>query len=385
MRDNFSKKTKELLAKRVAFRCSFLGCGVNTIGPGHADDEDIVNLGEAAHINAASKMGPRFDKKMSPTDRRSIENGIWMCRQHARMIDSDMINYSASTLKQWKAITERETYESLMLIAPFYQIRPTTLITIGKDTLFEGFWISVNDDVWTFDVNRFLIGNEQSLTEINLTSLPQRQRYVVVESQGDGRSIVQNLKWERVSRNLRVSIRVSDKTPRSDPDNLADIAIDPIIINGDFALLRGENCAKQIIMLTLSTNFGDMWYSPSFGSYLSLYYWTFGNDLEILKRLFKLEITRLIAIPYLGDPNSPFYISSDDDRQPLDFINRVISVDILSDELRDDKISIQLNLEWGNGKLWEDEIDIYITPKNSLESDSELPEIVKFVLSQTID
>ena len=100
MRDEFTRKTKETLAKRVAWRCSFPGCERITIGPGHKNSVDIINMGEAAHINAASILGPRYDERMSTVQRSSIENGIWMCRQHAKMIDSDAINYSAETLKQ---------------------------------------------------------------------------------------------------------------------------------------------------------------------------------------------------------------------------------------------------------------------------------------------
>lgn len=54
MRDNFTLKTKETLAKRVAWRCSFPGCGRITVGAGHKDNNHVINLGEACHIYAAS-------------------------------------------------------------------------------------------------------------------------------------------------------------------------------------------------------------------------------------------------------------------------------------------------------------------------------------------
>ena len=53
MRDEFSVKTKEKLAKRVAYRCSNPQCRKPTIGP--KDESDgTISIGEAAHIRAAS-------------------------------------------------------------------------------------------------------------------------------------------------------------------------------------------------------------------------------------------------------------------------------------------------------------------------------------------
>jgi len=113
-----------------------------------------------------------------------------------------------------------------------------------------------------------------------------------------------------------------------------------------------------------------MWYSPSFGSYFSMYYWACKDDYEILKRLIKLEITRLISIPQkesvTSDGKPALDFLNDDKRPPLDFINRVIDVDILSKEIENDRILILLRLEWGDGKHWEDEINIYIKPEKEI-------------------
>jgi len=138
MRDEFTNKTKELLAKRVAWRCSFPGCGRITIGPGHKDSKDIINLGEAAHINAASSNGPRYDEAMTSQQRESIDNGIWLCRHHARMIDSDYFNYSAATLKQWKTLAEENTYQLLKVFEKEEIKIQTNLVAIGHKILFQG-------------------------------------------------------------------------------------------------------------------------------------------------------------------------------------------------------------------------------------------------------
>ena len=90
-RDNFSKETKEQLAKRVAGFCSNPQCRSSTSGP-HTDPAGSVNIGVAAHIIAAAPGGPRGDAGFSSSDRSDISNGIWLCQSCAKLIDNDVMN-----------------------------------------------------------------------------------------------------------------------------------------------------------------------------------------------------------------------------------------------------------------------------------------------------
>jgi len=100
-RDDFSKKDVEIIAKRAGYICSFPSCGVPTIGPA-TTSQDAVNLGEAAHIYGASPNGPRYSSSQTAGERRSPENGIWLCRQHAKLIDADEQNYPPEKIFQMK-------------------------------------------------------------------------------------------------------------------------------------------------------------------------------------------------------------------------------------------------------------------------------------------
>ncbi|WP_303917881.1 hypothetical protein [Draconibacterium sediminis] len=359
MRDDFSNKTKDTLAKRVAWRCSFPGCGRLTIGPGHKDSSDFVNLGEAAHINAASFNGPRFDETMTSEQRKSIDNGIWMCRHHARMIDSDYFNYSSATLRQWKKLAEEETYRLLKELERDDIKKPTTLIAIGQEIVFEGIWKAVNNGNWIFEVDKFVLGDENKLIDFNNSRRTELENYIVIETQGDGRIINGELNWELIEGKYQISLKVADKSPRTTPYGMKDLSAKLEFTDGDLKLVEGEECAKQTIMITLSTDFGDMWYSPDFGSFFSAYYWAFKDNPELLHRLIKLEITRLISIPHQDSFDK-------EKRPPLDFINRVIEIKIENLEIENHQIPIKLRLEWGDGKLWEDMIGIYIKPKEEI-------------------
>ncbi len=101
-RDNFSEPTKRLLAARVGHTCSFLDCGRLTIGPKKEAGEFQI-LGNACHITAASENGPRYDDSLTPGQRSHYDNGIWMCPNHARLIDNDDSNFTVEQLRQWKA------------------------------------------------------------------------------------------------------------------------------------------------------------------------------------------------------------------------------------------------------------------------------------------
>lgn len=82
-------------------------CRRTTIGP-KLSGEGTINLGEAAHIKAASPGGKRYDPNMTPEERASYENGIWMCRTHAALIDRDenilLWNYYINGNKRQKKV-----------------------------------------------------------------------------------------------------------------------------------------------------------------------------------------------------------------------------------------------------------------------------------------
>jgi hypothetical protein len=101
-RDDFPLSVKEQLAKRVGNVCSLPECRRPTSGP-HADPSKSVNIGVAAHITAAAPGGPRYDPGLTPIERRSAQNGFWVCQSHAKLVDSDESTYSLEQLRAWKA------------------------------------------------------------------------------------------------------------------------------------------------------------------------------------------------------------------------------------------------------------------------------------------
>lgn len=112
MRDEFSNQTKELIAKRVGFRCSNPRCHQPTSGP-QVDPAGSINIGVAAHITAAAPGGPRHNSSLTSEQRKSPNNGIWLCQKCGKLIDSDEVRYSVEKLVEWKSLAETAALQDL--------------------------------------------------------------------------------------------------------------------------------------------------------------------------------------------------------------------------------------------------------------------------------
>ncbi|MCJ2184060.1 hypothetical protein MTR62_15350 [Novosphingobium sp. 1949] len=101
------------IAKRAGWLCSFPSCRALTVGATEDGDGEI-NLGTAAHICAAAPGGPRYDEKMTPEQRSSAENGIWMCRDHGKAIDSDEKAFTVGLLREWKRQVQEDSWRRVL-------------------------------------------------------------------------------------------------------------------------------------------------------------------------------------------------------------------------------------------------------------------------------
>lgn len=111
-RHNFTAKTIDILAKRVGYLCSNPDCIKHTIGP-HQQPDKATSIGVAAHITAASPGGARYDDNISEIERKSIENGIWLCSNCSTLIDKDPEKYPKELLIKWKKIAEGTLFKSI--------------------------------------------------------------------------------------------------------------------------------------------------------------------------------------------------------------------------------------------------------------------------------
>jgi len=120
-RENFSPATKRTIALRSGCRCAHPECdGRTTVGPAKQPDKH-EDTGEASHIFAASKRGPRGQGNLKPAELASVTNGIWLCSKHAGQVDTnDGKDYPPPVLLGWKAAHEfRIAREHGAMLHPF--------------------------------------------------------------------------------------------------------------------------------------------------------------------------------------------------------------------------------------------------------------------------
>lgn len=112
---------------------------------------DVENTGKAAHIFSAVPNGPRGQGNLGPEDLRHASNGIWLCSDHADLIDKKSgQRYPATIVKSWKALHEfRIAYEHSGRSSAFGFVRELkihqspifehgTTVELGKTTFLIG-------------------------------------------------------------------------------------------------------------------------------------------------------------------------------------------------------------------------------------------------------
>lgn len=110
-RDDFPQRIKAELASKTGYHCSMPACCAPTSGPSDSRTSGASNVGIAAHITAASPGGPRYDAELSKEDRQSYGNGIWLCQNHAKLIDDDEARYAVDLLTAWRQAAEARARE----------------------------------------------------------------------------------------------------------------------------------------------------------------------------------------------------------------------------------------------------------------------------------
>ena len=132
-RDDFKSSIRLLLAKRAGWLCSYPTCRKPTVGATQ-DDDHVIDIGTPAHICAAAPGGPRYDAAQSPEVRSSVKNGIWMCRDHGKAIDSPDSEFTVAQLLEWKRQAESESRwrvlhnEPISALAPSISGQPDALL-----------------------------------------------------------------------------------------------------------------------------------------------------------------------------------------------------------------------------------------------------------------
>jgi hypothetical protein len=352
---DFSETTKRALAFRANHQCSI--CRIPTSGPSDVSPRKYVNLGEAAHIHGARPGSARYIEETTPEARSDIENGIWLCRTHAKYVDNDPVAYPAGALRKIKADHEEGIKREQVGRAKEAGLS-SDFIAVGPNTVFSGEVIGVSGQDWRVRVDHFLIGDLNTLGALSeaFDRTDPYDRFVLINAQGDGRELEAAPVWEKTDSQYVVSLRVKQGAPRMNAHQLpADLRLteDHDLPNdGGSPTISGLASLPQKIKTTLSLQRGELFRHPSFGSRIAEYADLF-RDTPLLPRLIRLEVIRMASIP-CPDPLNPPGIT------PLRSVLRVYRVEQLAARAKEPWVPFRFHLDVAGVGEWTCDISIHI-------------------------
>ena len=298
---------------------------------------------------------------MTFEQRTSIANAIWLCVLHGTLVDQDEITYPADTLRAWKKEHERRIAAELRGTSSRpAEARPMLdLIAIGPEIVAAGELVGTSGRSWQLQIEHFVSGDIQAIIRFGevFADLKAADRYVLVNSIGDGRVIAQPPTWRRVDRGYIIDLEVLEKFPRTRAQDLGmDLAIsadgDLLSRNGTFATVAGVEALPQKIRLCLWHQRGGSPFHADFGSRLGEYYRLF-LETPWLAQMIKLETVRLASIPY--EQSIPRQVYT-----PFNCVDRVVAVELLAEEHKDHWLPARVTMDVVGVGRWCDDIPLFV-------------------------
>ena len=344
----------------VAFRrCSFTGCSHITVGPSDEAPDAHANIGEAAHICAAAPGGRRYVLTMTPDERAHIDNAIWLCVHHSRLIDRDEATYTAEVLRRMKQGHESACAEELRRLSG----QPTgsfDLIALGPGIICTGDLLGVDGSEWSLQLRNFVKGDIHALIRFfeECPVLPKFDRYVLVNALGDGRVLSAPPSLLRSDVGYTVRCPVESSFPRTNAHRLgSQWAMSPetgdlYLDKGQIARVSGLPSLPQLLRQTLSLQRGESPLHTTFGARFSEYFDDF-CDSPWLDRLLKLELVRQASIPYSDELLHREYT-------PLQTVERVHSIEVIGTKSSKNWLPVRVDLDVNGVGRWQADFSILI-------------------------
>lgn len=358
-RDDFSRPVIRALAARAGWRCSFEGCAKLTIGPSEEGPDKITNIGVAAHICAASPNFRRYDPNATPEQRSDISNGIWLCSDHATLIDRDEVTYTESSLRNMKLLHEENCARAVRLGSSAAPV--TGLVALGPAIIVTATIAGIESDAWTFKLSHFLAGDAHEIATFigSFSNAQPYDKYVLCNELGDGRVVTRAPSLTKDADGYILRCPVAPIFPRIDVSKIGssfatneesnDLFLDA---KGNVARVSGSDYFPQRVQEVLSMQRGESPFHRRFGMRFFEYFRSYSGS-PWLDLLFRLDIIRQASIPYEDTVTGRHYT-------PLQCVTRVHTVELLSDKPVANRLSVRLILDVNGLGTWERKIRVYM-------------------------
>jgi hypothetical protein len=360
-RDDFFEVTKRFVAFRASHHCSFPGCAQSTVGPSDESPTAVTNIGVAAHICAASPGGKRYVVSMSREERCHIDNAIWLCSNHAALIDRDDVTYTIECLRAMKRTHEAACAENVRR-GERNSASTYDLIAIGPDIICTGELLGVEASEWSFRLNHFVVGTLGDLIGFieRFSGCPRNDRYLLVNALGDGRVVVEAPAFAKSETGLLVRCRVAPSAPRIKAQQIgrqwaiSSSTGDLLLENGQIAEVSGLAALPQNVRSCLSMQRGESPFHPDYGVRLAQFFDGFRDSPWL-----KLEVIRQSAIPYHDEVLSQQYT-------PLQCVERVRNLEVLG-EAENERLPIRVDFDVHGVGRWQNDLSICLPSAATLK------------------
>ena len=367
-RDDFSQKTKNALALRAGYQCSL--CHKSTVGPSDEASNAVTMIGIAAHI-AAAASGPgarRYDPVMTPEQRASIDNGIWLCANCSVLIDRDEVRFTPECLRTLKL-----KHETSRRLQGQRDANCDDIIAIGPNIIALGSVLRYGPGGCRFRISHFLEGNVRELwaLTVDFTKWPDEYRYALSNELGYGGLLSEPPSIERTEFGHEVTVHIQPATERRDVNAIKTLCPDTLgMLNGIDAML---SVFSGVLGLACGTWFADL----QSGSFISDYHDRYA-DSPWLSKLIMLEIIRLSCVPRKSR-------GANTKATPLAWVKRVNSVCIPSFALTQQYLSINVDAELEGLGNWSGTLPVFISTPDQLREDRERAKTNSVMISPTVD
>jgi hypothetical protein len=296
---------------------------------------------------------------MSPEERSHIDNAIWLCATHARLVDRDEVTFTIEGLRQMKR--DRESACAREILLPANQsVHTHDLIAIGPEIVCTGELLGINGSEWSLHLSNFVSGDFHALIAYGekLSQTPRGDRYIIVNALGDGRVLAAAPNLTKSETGYLLQCRIESSFPRIAAQDLgsqlatSNETNDLFLEKGNIARVSGLDSLPQHIRQCLSMLRGESPFHPEFGARLAQYYDAFRAS-PWLGHFLKLDVIRQAAIPYTDEIMKQQYT-------PLQCVDRVWDVEVLADTPTDRRLPIRVDFDVHGVGRWQHDISIFM-------------------------
>ena len=208
---------------------------------------------------------------MTPEERTSIDNAIWLCADHAELIDRDEVTYSVEKLRAMKREHEASCAKGVRL-GKSHDLG-AGLLAIGPDIICTGDIQNISAASWTLHLKHFVAGDVHELVSFidGFAKAEPEDRYLLSNELGDGRVLLQAPSLTKQNDGYSLLCPVAPSSPRVDvqdlgsdygpsPGNRRSITDD----KGNIARVSGLEYLPQKVQSLLSVQRGESVFNPYF-------------------------------------------------------------------------------------------------------------------------